>query len=280
MFTVCSTWNTAMSVSKAITLEQLKERIATFETRPQLTDSEAERPVAGYLATPRGYVHEIFADSVMNTGAAFGFALAQARTMLSPERPGLLILQLKADEQELGLPYGLGFSSFGLDATAFVLIRTDTIVELLWALEEAIACRAVGAIVADIAYPHKALDFTASRRLALRTASSGASVFLVRYARDREATAARYRWRVEPQLSASPPFDERASGPPRWRLTLEKGSLGRKATPQGEQYLVDWTENGLVLADIGSRDIARPPGLAPVSRPHPAALGDRLPQTG
>jgi protein ImuA len=267
--------------SRAKTIEALKEKVAAFDTRPVLSGTDSDSaPPTGLLATPRGYVHEVFADTLVNTGAAFGFALAQAKGMLSVARPGLLILGLKSDTQELGLPYALGFRSFGLDATAFVLIRTDSMTELLWAMEEAIACRAVGAVVADVAYPHKALDFTASRRLALRTAASGASVFLVRYARDREATAARYRWRVEPQLSLSPPFDERASGPPRWRLTLEKGSLGRAANPEGEKYLVDWTENGLVLADIGSRDSARPPAVAPLSRPHPAALGDRLPQTG
>jgi protein ImuA len=268
--------------SKASTLEALKQRIASFETRPALSDAESGR-AEGFLGTPRGYVHEVFADSVTNTGAAFGFAMAQARSLLSAERPGLLIVQLKSDAQELGLPYGLGFRSFGLEATAFVLIRTDTIVELLWALEEAIACRAVGAIVADIAYPHKALDFTASRRLAMRTAASGAALFLVRYARDREATAARYRWRVEPQLSGPMPFDERAPGPPRWRLTLEKGRLaGRRAGPQGEQYLVDLTENGLVQADIGSSrdDGARAPAVAALSHAAPASLGDRLPQAG
>jgi protein ImuA len=267
--------------SRAKTIEALKEKVAAFDTRPVLSGTDSDSaPPAGLLGTPRGYVHEVFADSLVNTGAAFGFALAQAKGMLTDARPGLLILGLKSDTQELGLPYALGLRTFGLDSTAFVLIRTDSITELLWAMEEAIACRAVGAVVADVAYPHKALDFTASRRLALRTAASGASVFLVRYARDREATAARYRWRVEPQLSMAPPFDERAAGPPRWRLTLEKGSLGRKANPEGEKYLVDWTENGLVLADIGSRDNARPPAVAPVSHPHPAALGDRLPQTG
>ncbi len=266
--------------SKAKTIEALKEKVAAYETRAVLAGSDAA--VTGLLATPRGYVHEVFADSLVNTGAAFGFALAQAKTMLSPERPGLLILGLKSDTQELGLPYALGFRTFGLDAAAFVLIRTDTITELLWAMEEAIACRAVGAVVADIATPHKALDFTASRRLALRTAASGASVFLVRYARDREATAARYRWRVEPQSSQPPPFDERAPGPPRWHLTLEKGSLAtsRKANPEGEHYLVDWTENGLVLADIGGRVGARPPAVAALPHAAPAALGDRLPQTG
>lgn len=269
-----------MQGSKAQTLEALKEKVAAFETRPVLADSDRDSAPGGLLATPRGYVHEIFADTLTHTGAAFGFALAQAKGMLTPARPGLLILQLKSDLQELGLPYALGFKSFGLDATAFVLIRTDTITELLWAMEEAIACRAVGAVVADIAYPHKALDFTASRRLALRTAGSGASVFLVRYARDREATAARYRWRVEPQLSRPHPFDDRAPGPPRWRLTLEKGSLSRRKGPAGEHYLVDWTENGLVLADIGGRDSTRAPAVATLSHAAPAALGDRLPQTG
>lgn len=266
--------------AKASTLEELRQKLASYETRPVLADHEVETDASGFLATPRGYVHEVFADTLVNTGAAFGFALAQAKSMLAPQRPGLLILGLKSEAQELGLPFALGFRSFGLDTTAFVLIRTATITELLWAMEEAIACRAVGAVVADIAYPHKALDFTASRRLALRTAASGSSVFLVRYARDREATAARYRWRVEPRLSASPPFDERASGPPRWHLTLEKGSIasGRKANPEGETYLVDWTKNGLVRADIGSRDLARAQGVAALSHAAPTPLGDRLPQ--
>ncbi len=270
-----------MQGNRAETIEALKERVAAFETKPVLADDTDSDVPPTLLATPRGYLHEVFADTLTNTGAAFGFALAQAKSMLAPARPGLLILQLKSDTQEVGLPYALGFKTFGLETSAFVLIRTDTITELLWAMEEAIACRAVGAVVADIAYPHKALDFTASRRLALRTAASGGSVFLVRYARDREATAARYRWRVEPQLSRPHPFDNRAPGPPRWRLTLEKGSLGRrKASPQGEHYLVDWTENGLVLADIGGRDSARAPAVAALSHAAPAALGNRLPQTG
>ena len=90
-----------MYASKASKLEALKETIAAFETRPALRDTDADAPVAGLLSTPRGYVHEIFADSLLNTGAAFGFALAQAKSMLSAERPGLLIFQIKSDAQEL-----------------------------------------------------------------------------------------------------------------------------------------------------------------------------------
>jgi len=262
------------------TLETLRQRMAALETGSLL--AEAPDVPSGLLATPRGSLHEVFADSLVNSGAAIGFALAHARRFIEPGRPGLLILQLKADAQEIGLPYGLGLKSFGLDTEAIVLIRTDTIVELLWAMEEAIACRAVGAVVADIATPHKALDFTASRRLALRSVAAGAAVFVVRYARDREASAARFRWRVVPELSGAMPYDNRAPGPPRWRITLEKGSLGkrRKATAEGEVFLVDWAGNEFVLADQNSRDLAGATDLPALPDAASATLGHRLSEAG
>jgi protein ImuA len=136
-------------------------------------------------------------------------------------------------------------------------------------------------VIADIAYAHKALDFTASRRLVLRAAASGASVFFMRYAREREASAAKFRWKVEPSPSRSPRFDKRAPGPPRWRVTLEKGSLGKRRTaPDGEVFLVDWSENGFVLADDNSRDLAGASRVTALSHAAPAALGDRLSQAG
>jgi protein ImuA len=270
--------------AKSFAIETLRQQITALETNPLLKDADASAVPSGLLATPRGSVHEVFADALIGSGAALGFALAQARSLIEPGRPAILFLQLQADALEMGLPYGLGLRSFGVDPQRLVLVRPQTIVELLWAIEEAIACRAVAAVVADIVHPHKALDFTASRRLSLRAAASGASVFMVRYARDREATAARYRWRIAPELSRSPPFDERAPGPPRWRVTLEKGSLGkrRKISPAGEEVLVDWTEDGFVAADDNSRsrEIAGPPRVAALSHAAPAALGDRLSETG
>jgi protein ImuA len=262
------------------TLETLRDRIAALETRPALAGND-RTSATGLLATRRGAVHEVFADSLVDSGAALGFALAQARALVDADRPGLIVLQLRADTQELGLPYGLGFTAYGFDPDAIVLIRTETITELLWAIEEAIACRAVGAVVADIAYPHKALDFTASRRLALRAAAADASVFLVRYALDREASAARYRWRIVPALSQPPPFDSRAPGLPRWQVRLEKGTLGgQRLAPEEQVFVVDWTDNGFIRADERGRGRTSPQGAAALSRPAPAALGDRLPQAG
>lgn len=271
-----------MQGGKVQILEALKQKLAVLERRPVLSGGEIAKANIRLLATPPGHVHEVFADSLVEAGAALGFALGQASGLIEPARPGLLILQLRADTQELGLPYGLGLGAFGFDGEEVVLIRAETIVELLWAMEEAIACRAVAAVVADIAHPHKALDFTASRRLVLRAGASGASVYLVRYGTGREASAAKFRWRVAPRASRAPPFDSKAPGRPRWAVTLEKGSLGkrRKAAPDGEVFLVDWTENGFVLADEFGRDRAGTQGVAALSRAAPAALGDRLPQTG
>ncbi|MDO8359229.1 MAG: hypothetical protein Q7T08_04225, partial [Devosia sp.] len=241
--------------NRVLTLETLRQQITALETNPMLKDAALVSVPAGMLAPPRGSVHEVFADGVRDGGAALGFAFAQARGMLEQNRPGVLFLQLQADAQEMGLPYGLGLASFRLDAERLVYIRTETIAELLWAIEEAIACRAVAAVVADIVHPHKALDFIASRRLSLRAAASGASVFLVRYGREREASAAKFRWLVSPAPSQPPPYDANAPGLPRWQVTLEKGSLGgrRKAAPGGEVFLVDWTKNGFERVDADDR---------------------------
>lgn len=265
-------------------LETLRQQITAIETNPAFRVNEDASSSTGLLATPRGNLHEVFADTLLNTGAALGFALAQAKSLLGPGRPAILYMQLQSDALETGFPYEVGLKYFGLTTEQVVFVRPQTITELLWAIEEAIACRAVAAVVADIVHAHKALDFTASRRMSLRAAASGASVLLVRYARDREASAARFRWKVVPELSGSPPFDERAPGPPRWRVLLEKGSLGqsRKAMPGGEEYLVDWSKNGFIVADIESRRATATgsPRRPPLPHAAPAALGDRFSEAG
>lgn len=267
---------------KAQKLEALKQQVASLEAQAVLGHDELDTAPEGIFPSPRGVVHEVFTGSLINAGAALGFALGQAKALIAPSRPGLFILQLRSDTQETGLPYEPGFKPFGLDAQSFVLIRTDTLTELLWAMEEAIACHAVAALIADVAYPHKALDFTVSRRLALRTAASGASVFVVRYGTGREASAAKFRWNVEPVQSRPMPFDRRAPGPPRWQVTLEKGRIsGRQdGFSEGHAVLVDWTEDGFALADNGSTNVSRSSGRAALSGAAPATLGNRLSEAG
>lgn len=266
-------------LSRPEKLADLRERIEAIEKRPPLEDKSVSAGRKGLLATQPGLLQEVFADEQRVGGAALGFALAQSRLLQAEHRQAVLILQLGHDGQSLGVPYGAGLSSLGLDPDSIVLVRAETPVELLWAMEEALGCRAVAAVIADIATPMKSLDFTASRRLSLRIAASGSSAFILRYTREREASAARLRWRVAPAPGPPRPFDSQAPGGMRWRVQLEKGQLGSRREPL--EWIVDWTSDGFVAAANTGQGMGTAAAVRPaLSRSLPAAVGDRLPKAG
>jgi len=258
-------------------LAALRDTIADIERKPALAEARVMvRDLdAGFPLPAGGLLQEVFTDERRHAGAVLGFTLAQARSLLSPQRPAVIYLQLVKDSQEMGLPYGPGMLSFGFDPNALVLVRAANMVELLWAAEEALACKAVAAVVADIAGHQKILDFTASRRLSLRAASAGSSIFLLRYGTGREASAAHLRWRLTPTLSARKRFDPFAPGAPYWRAQLEKGVLLKQQT----EWLLGWTQDGFTTRDGARRPATRIAAEPPLSGAVPAHLADRFPQT-
>lgn len=269
-------------------LDALRAQIAALEKRPVLAGDvvselarakEARRADTGVelLSAPPGVLHEIFTDEQRHSGTALGFALGLARGLIGRGRQALVYLQLTSEAQELGLPYGVGLSSFGLDPHSVIIGRIGTLPELLWAMEEAIACHAVAGVIADIAGHPRILDFTVSRRLSMRAAAAGTSALIIRYGRDREASAAKLRWRVSPAVSARAEFDPLAPGFPRFAVEVEKRRLGSKTQrAEGRRMILEWTENGFVSVDAPSRNLAPVRTVPPASRPVFAALGDRL----
>jgi len=254
----------------------LRDTIADIERKPALAEARAlvENETTGFALPKGGLLQEVFTDERRHAGAALGFALAQARSLLNRQRPAVIYLQLLKDSQEVGLPYGPGLLSFGFDPGALVLVRAASMAELLWAVEEAVACRAVAAVVADIAGHQKILDFTASRRLSLRAASAGSSIFLLRYGTWREASAAHLRWRLTPMLSVRKRFDPLAPGAPRWRAQLEKGALFKQT-----EWLLGWSKNGFTTLDAGRRHANSVAAAPPFPLALPANMANRLPET-
>ena len=231
-----------------------------------------------------------------------------ARGLVTPERPVVIFLQMRGEAQETGLPYGPGLLRFGFDPDALAIVRTDTVTELLWAMEEAAGCRTVAAVIAEVARHHKQLDFTASRRLSMRAARFGTALMVLRTGMEREASAAGFRFHVAALTSAEAPFDMKAPGAMRARLTLEKGTrrlADRGGTRQQDAFGRDfwdvrWTEDGLVAdrafpgemgtgAPVRERDEnangpfddrrSRSGGKPALSGADAARLGDRLSQT-
>lgn len=267
-------------------LDALRAQIAALEKRPVLAGDvvsklahadHADETGIEVLSTPAGVLHEVFADETRHSGTALGFALGLAKGLIGADRHALIYLQLHNEAQEFGLPYGVGVNSYGLDPEQIVIGRIGTLPDLLWALEEAIACRAVAGVIVDINGNPKILDFTVSRRLSMRAAAAGTSAFIVRYGQNREASAAKLRWRVSPFLSAEAEFDASSPGPPRFTVDIEKCRLGsRTQGTEGKSMILEWTENGFVSVNAPSRNPSPAPAFAPSSRPVLAALGNRL----
>ena len=267
-------------------IADLRTAIDGIERRPALAGPRgAEAAGAARDGVPQagpGTLNEIFVDGTRDAGAALGFCLMQARGLTTPERPAVIFLQMRAEAQETGLPYGPGLAGFGLDPDALVVVRTDTIVEMLWAMEEAAGCRNVAVAIGDFARHHKALDFTASRRLGMRAAAFGVTLMVMRYGTGREASAAHLRWRIAALPSADAAFDARESGAARYAVTLEKGGRrlgGTGARPGRNFWTLEWSENGFVADTPGKRSGVASSGKPALSGADAAGLADRLSQT-
>ncbi len=263
-----------VGLSKQQTLETLRSRIEDIE-KHQVLAAVTNPPghEAGFTLAA-AMLHEVFTDSHRQAAASLGFAFAAARSLCAAGRSAVLYLQMAGEAQEVGFPYAPGIRGLGIDPDALIIIRPADIIELLWAAEEALACRAVAAVIADVASDPKALDFTASRRLALRAAASGSTMLMLRYGEAPGASAARMRWRLSPETSEPAAFDPRAPGMGRWRVVLEKGL--RNGRPN-QEWLLSWTENGLDILTPANTD--RTAVRASLPRSLPAALGDRLAKT-
>lgn len=153
---------------------------------------------------------EVFAQTAADA-AAMGFVLS---TLTQQDAP-VLWIQDRLSRQEAGQPY-----LAGLNGMALMEVKASRAVDVLWAMEEGLACRALAAVVGEIWGNPARLDFTASKRLALRAARYGVSCWLIRRAASPDLSAARNRWRVASLPATSHPHDPKAPGDPRWQLTL------------------------------------------------------------
>lgn len=256
-------------------LAALRATIADIERKPALAEARAqvEDGADRFPRLPGGLMQEIYIDDWRRqAGAGLGFALAQAVALRGGPRRGVLHLQLAGQSGAGGLPYGPGLRAFGLAPDDLVLVQAPDMAGLLWAVEEALSCQALAAVIAGIGPSARVLDFTASRRLGLRAGAGGCSLFLLRSGAARPASAAHLRWHLLPSRSAGRAYDAHAPGAPRWRLRLERGTLLR----QHSEWLLDWTDHGLANVTFPARSGR---SGAALSRPLPAALADRLSQT-
>lgn len=252
------------------TLAALRARLAAVSGPPpaggrvRLGAESLDAALGGGMA--RAALHEAYAARPGDHGAVLGFAAGLARRAAA----GRLTLWVRPEtlEAEAGRLYAPGLAALGLDPDRVALIRPRDAAGALRAAGEAARCRGLGAALIEIAGAPRALDLTATRRLALAAQSAGVFTLLIRIAAEPAPSAAETRWRVEG--AASHALAGNAPGDPAFSLAL----LRHRAGPAGRVWRLEWRrDQDRFLERAG-------PEAPPVPRPVAALPGDRPARPG
>ena len=162
-------------------------------------------------------LREVFSETVTD-GAALGFMLAQLDASKGP----VLWISDRLSRKEAGVICMAGLPQ-GMD-----VLRVDVSkpVDVLWAMEQGLGCRTLSAVVGEIWGDPPCLDFTASKRLALRSEAHAVPAWLIRRAAHANLSAARARWRVSALASTPNPDNMHAPGQPLWHAELFRSRWG------------------------------------------------------
>ncbi|MEQ6249211.1 hypothetical protein ABMC89_10015 [Sulfitobacter sp. HNIBRBA3233] len=143
--------------------------------------------------------------------AVTGFVLA----CLPRSKAPVLWVSDRKSRQENGRLYGAA-----LKGVTLLRVEVSHPRDVLWAMEEGAACAGLCAVVGEVHGAPPVLDFTATKRLALRSEASGVPVWMIRSGVAEGLSAARERWRIGSVPSMPHPHDPRAPGAPLWEAEL------------------------------------------------------------
>lgn len=221
-----------MSASKAHILAQLQKEILPLQ---------GYKPVAGEVgfdgglgpikyafpnaSFPLGAVHEFFCSSPEDLSATTGFIAGILSAMMKSSGASLWVNTTRTI-------FPPALQSFGIHPEKIIFLDVQKEKERLWALEEALKCDALSAVIGEI----QEVSFTASRRLQLAVEQSRVTGFLIRKNPKNMATSCVTRWRITP-LPAETHEGLPGLGFPRWNVELLKVRNGKPGS-----WHLEWAE--------------------------------------
>ena len=234
-------------------LAELRKTIACLERPPGLEEAgmqplhipEVDNVLGGGIAC--GCLHEITALSEAHVAAATGFVLG---ILFGLKRKSVVWIAEDMGLAESGAPCGAGLDEFGLHPERLLTVAVKHPRDLLWTMEEALRCHAVGAVIGEIR--HETIDAVALRRLSLAAQEHGALALLLRATPSDDTSTAATRWIVGAALS-QPRY---GPGTPRFEAQLVRNRRG----PTGS-WMLEWIERDecFVLASTYPQPLATSP---------------------
>jgi len=214
----------------------------------------------------RAALHEVFAMRGGDAPAADGFALALMLRAASARK--IIWVREQMAEREAGELYPRGLAAFGGDPASIVVVRVRDALSALRAAHEALQCPALGAVALGVCGAPKALDLTATRRLALAAEKSGVTAFLVRQAAEPMPSAAQTRWQVRARPSCA---QDGAPGAAAFDITLMRHRAGLPVM----SFCVEWDHDQCAF-----RGPAHTGAVATLASRRPAAAFQPLRRAG
>jgi protein ImuA len=165
---------------------------------------------------PLGAVHEFISSRLEDSAATSGFVSGLLASLTRNSGTTIWI----SSSRTLFPP---ALKSLGLEPDRFIFIDLQKDKDVLWAMDEALKCGALAAVVGEV----REIDFTMSRRLQLAVEQSKVTGFILRNNfRKLNTTACVSRWKITPLPSESintlPGI-----GFPNWRVELLRMRNGK-----------------------------------------------------
>ena len=165
---------------------------------------------------PFGAIHEFIAAGAEDAAASSGFITGILASLMDSSGVTIWISSYRT-------PFPPALATFGLAPDKIIFIDLKKEKEILWAMEEALKCKGLAAVVGEITE----LSFTASRRLQLAVEESKVTGFIIRRnPRAINITACIARWKIT-SLPSEPADNLPGVGFPRWNAELLKIRNGK-----------------------------------------------------
>jgi protein ImuA len=225
--------------------------------------SEASGQRGHSISARAGHSPEEPGSSARNTATPNGsMPNSSAPRRDAPRRDAIWIAE-DLSLAENGAPYGPGLHEAGIVPEHLITVAAAHGRDVLWAMEEALRCHAVGVVIGELRA--RDIDQVATRRLSLAAAAGNTFGLILRTAPDDTPSAAATRWIIGAAPSVPARGGERSGiGPPRLVAHLVRNRRGHLGA-----WIVEWNsvEQRFKLATH-----PEPVAGAASDRPHRAAV--------
>lgn len=179
-------------------------------------------------AFPRAAMHEFISLTSQQAACTSGFIAVILGKLM--QHDGICVWISTKPRRSVFPP---ALKTFGIEPHRILFVDTDKPKQTLWALEEALKCDAITAVVGEL----NELGFDESRRFQLAVEQSRVTGFIHRFRpKNNNAVACVSRWNINALPSLSPDGLP-GLGFPRWRVELQKVKNGMPGIWQVEWSL-------------------------------------------